>query len=315
MTNFDQIVGHGEEIQRLRTLIASGKLPHALLFHGPSGVGKRTVAKALAQALFCREASGCGQCPPCQRLAGGTHPDLVLVTKEEKRTQLLIDQIRELSQFLALTAMEAPWKVAILDDAAEMNPAAASALLKTLEEPAPQTLLILVTGRPGSLLPTIRSRCQATRFQALSRDEVAVVLKRELPEATDAALAQAAELADGSAARGLLFCEGDLLEMHRKLRRHLEEASTRKISELSAFAGAWSKPDRFATALELLQGWLTETIHASVTQGGGKESDVLEFARWAADLMERAKTFNLNRQLVMESLFIRYSRLKSGGSI
>ena len=179
------IHGHRRTWARLTTLLDANRLPHAMLFLGPPGVGKALVAQRLAARLACTEPGApCGACAGCVQVVAGSHPDLRSIGaptaggRREGRTkkEIGIDQARDLKRFVALQAIAAPRKVAIIDDADRLSIAAQNALLKTLEEPPGQALLILVTASPGALLTTVRSRCQRIAFQPLTDDEVRAAL-------------------------------------------------------------------------------------------------------------------------------------------
>ena len=146
------------------TALEGGRLPHGLLLHGPDGVGKERFAGVLAAGLFCRQrvagVTPCGACPECALSRGGSHPDLHWLRRPEDKKSIGVDQVREACDELAMTSMRGGYRVAIITPANIMTIAAQNALLKTLEEPAPRTLLVLVTARPSQLLPTLRSRCQ-----------------------------------------------------------------------------------------------------------------------------------------------------------
>jgi len=168
MTNLDQadtelypwLSGHWSFfMQRLET----DRLAHALMIEGPSGVGKTALARNMVARLLCREDEprACGQCRSCQLLAGGAHPDYFDLQPEEDSKVIKVDQIRALIGKLDLTTSISERKVAYIHPAEVMNAAAANALLKSLEEPAGNTVLILVSDNPGRLPVTIRSRCQS----------------------------------------------------------------------------------------------------------------------------------------------------------
>jgi len=147
----------------LNNSIENGRLPHAILISGPSGIGKMRLAKALAQHLLCQAEMtkyACGSCKGCQLLAAGSHDDISTLEPEEPGKPIKIDAVRRLIESLSKTAHQGGWKVAIFSPAEAMNISASNALLKNLEEPQPKTLLILVSHRPSLLSATIRSRCQ-----------------------------------------------------------------------------------------------------------------------------------------------------------
>jgi DNA polymerase-3 subunit delta' len=206
---FADILGQDRALSHLRLAFSERRLSQAYCFFGPPGVGKRTTALALAQAVNCLAttarapgpaADACGACAACRKVAAGLHPDVTEVRPGGK-TVIGIDQVREVTGRAALRAYEGRTKVFILDPADLMQEPAANALLKTLEEPAGATLFILVTAAPNALLPTILSRCQGVRFDPLGEGPLRDLLVRcgRTPEAA----AAIAALAGGSAERAL----------------------------------------------------------------------------------------------------------------
>lgn len=174
---FGDIIGHAGQIDLLRRALASDRLGHAYLFHGPEGVGKKLVALSIARALFCPD-GGCGVCPVCRKVDHHNHPDLHLV--EPDGANIKIDQIRDLQRELSLRPLEAERKIALFDHADTLNLAAANSFLKTLEEPPGNALIILLSAHPEKLLSTIRSRCQPLPFRKLSRDDIETALHQRL---------------------------------------------------------------------------------------------------------------------------------------
>src|SRR5690606_26968585 len=141
---------------------AANKLPHALMLAGPKGIGKRHLAEALAHLLLCLapvEGTPCGKCRSCQLNHAQPHPDFLMLAPEEGSKAIKVDQVRGLIESLGKTAQQGGYKVLVLEPAEAMNINSANALLKSLEEPANNTLLILVSHTPSAVLPTIRSRC------------------------------------------------------------------------------------------------------------------------------------------------------------
>lgn len=178
---FAQIVGHSRSLDLLRRAVSRGSVPQSLLFAGPEGVGKHAVAVALAQALNCPQqvdGDGCGTCNACRRIAAGTFSDVVVLDKGEKAS-IGIDPLRDrVLNPIGYRPFEGRRRVFIIDAADDMTVQAQDSLLKTLEEPPPSAVLILVTAYPDSLLPTIRSRCRRVRFGPLADEDVARVLTR-----------------------------------------------------------------------------------------------------------------------------------------
>ncbi len=163
---WDSVRGQAGPVAYLKGAIAKGRVVSGYLFSGPEGVGKALTAAVFAAALNCRvrPGEGCGECPDCRAVARGGHPDVHRLAPSSKSRLIVIDQIRELRRTVHLSARGDNWKVFLIEDADRMNSAAQNTFLKTLEEPPPRTILILITSRPAALLPTIRSRCQGIRF-------------------------------------------------------------------------------------------------------------------------------------------------------
>lgn len=188
-----------EEAWRLLSgALAAQRLHHGLLVAAPAGYAKRALVEAFAAAALCtqRTAGGdaCGRCRACVLFAAGSHPDFVRVTFEVRddgkpRSELTVDQIRALSQRLAMASQFGGLQIAVIDPADRLNAAAANALLKTLEEPTPATVIVLVADDPSRLPATIRSRCQRIDVRSPSRDEALAWLRAQ---DVDAAHAQAA---------------------------------------------------------------------------------------------------------------------------
>jgi DNA polymerase-3 subunit delta' len=173
------IVGHEWAVEHLDRAIQHGRVRHAYLFTGPDRIGKMTLARVFAAALNCTgDRPPCGQCRACTLIARDAHPDVTLVEAASMGSALRIEQVRELQQTLALRPYEARYRVAILRRFHEANPAAANALLKTLEEPSPDVVLILTANSADGLLPTIVSRCQLLNLRPLPVRTVRDALER-----------------------------------------------------------------------------------------------------------------------------------------
>lgn len=177
---------HAEHWSRLQARRARNAMPHALLLCGPAGLGKRDFMRRFAQGLLCTQAQdgmACGHCRSCLLFVAGTHPDFAKLSfglrkDGVQRSEIVVDQIRELSARLAMSSQFGGWQIVCIDPADAMNAAAANALLKTLEEPSPQTMLLLVADAPWRLPQTIRSRCQRIEFHLPPRDEALAWLQQ-----------------------------------------------------------------------------------------------------------------------------------------
>ena len=174
---FADVVGQESAVRSLRCAVASGRLPHALIFSGPEGVGKATCAAILAAALNCRASprEACGVCRSCHKIARGLHPDVLTVVPDGRHIRM--SQVLEICKQVAYRPYEGSCRVVVVDRAHAMNPSAQNAILKTLEEPPPSSMLILVTSAPGGLLPTVHSRCQELRFGPLPLPDVQRTLR------------------------------------------------------------------------------------------------------------------------------------------
>lgn len=234
--------------------------PHALLLAGPAGLGKREFADAFAKALLCHanraDGSACGTCRTCQLFAAGTHPDLVRVNLELRddgklRTEITVDQMRALSERLVLTAQFGGMQIALIDPADEMNVSASNALLKTLEEPTPNTVLVLIADHPARLSATIRSRCQQIEFRLPSNETAQHWL---VAQGIDAKSAQDALLAsDGNPGRVLAWARSGALKLRREVAQDLHDLAAGNASAYEV-AQRWAKEDvdlrlHFAAAL------------------------------------------------------------------
>lgn len=230
-------VGHEQVWETFRRALAQQRLAGAYLFVGPAGIGKWLTAWNLAQALLCEAAppgtlSACGTCPSCAQVAALTHPDLLVVRKPPDKSvvpiELLIgdDEHRSdggLCYDIALRPFRGGWKVAVIDDADFLNSEGANCLLKTLEEPPPHSLLILITTSQHRQLPTIRSRCQVIRFAPLADDQVDQVLSdMQLVEAPEER-AQLVARAAGSLKRAQELADPLLSEARQVLYKHLSQ--------------------------------------------------------------------------------------------
>jgi len=298
----------------LKGALSSRHVPHAWLFFGPDGVGKELAAVSLAQALTCpvQPFAGCGKCPSCQRVARGSHPDVSWVMPEDELVRrglrgrsdfsaapsrdIRIEQVRRLQERLSLRALEATHKVALIVAAHAMNPPAQNALLKTLEEPPKDTVLILVSSAPDKLLPTIRSRCSKAGFGPLPAAFIAervVALKKGVDKA---AAEQVAALAGGSLSRALEL-DADLLLERRALIARFEALERGDARGWLLLAETMGEDRRTAeAALGVLQAWFRDVAVAQV--GGASQLDV-QLAELAQRASAKVTPAGLMRRLML----------------
>ncbi|HEY6611455.1 MAG TPA: DNA polymerase III subunit delta' [Pseudomonas sp.] len=302
---------------------------HAYLLHGPAGIGKRALAERLAGLLLCRApaaSDACGQCKACLLLRAGTHPDLFELQPEEADKPIRVDQVRELVDFVGQTAQLGGRKLVLLEPAEAMNLNAANALLKSLEEPSGDTVLLLVSHQPSRLLPTIRSRCQQQACPLPGAEAARSWLAGQLPELDAAVHRRLLELAAGSPLRALQLYRDGVLEQ-----RNLVEEGVKKLLKQQAtpseLAESWK-----SVPLPLLLDWFCEWLLLVLRfQMSGDEAGlgapqmgkvigylagrtplpaVLELQDWL--LAQRQKVLgkaNLNRALLLEALLVRWASL------
>jgi len=226
--SFRDVIGHRRLVDLLSRAVARDTLPPSLVLAGPDGIGKRRVAVAVAQALNCvsprtgKDFDSCGTCQACTRIARNVHPDVLIVEPGDSGS-IKVDQVRDVIDRAMYRPFDGKRRVVIIDDADALVPSAQNALLKTLEEPTPSSVFMLVTSRPDLLLPTVLSRCPRLRFRALDDAEVVAVLKGMGKSETEARAA--AVSADGSISRALEASTGELVEARDVARRVLKLAA------------------------------------------------------------------------------------------
>ncbi|GAM08200.1 DNA polymerase III subunit delta' [Geobacter sp. OR-1] len=262
---FDDIIGHDRITGILQRAVAARRIAHAYLFVGPEGCGKRKTAVALVEAMYCKDSCGCGKCAACRRVALLQHPDLHIL--EPDGAFIKIDQVRQLQRELSLRPYEAPFKSCIIEAADRFHPAAGNALLKTLEEPPGNALMILLTANPDAVLQTIRSRCQLLNFQTLSEESVARILVQQGVGQETARLA--ASLSGGSPGRAHAFSNDEVLSGRHELLEQILSLSGGDISQL------FTRSERLAAdkenlpeLLDLLMTFLRDLLHI---QSGSSE--------------------------------------------
>ncbi len=264
------IVGHDAVAERFRQTLASGRLASTYLFVGPAGIGKRTFAERLAQTLLCsvpHDFQACGQCESCRLAQAGNHPDLLLVEKPAERSYIPVEtfigpkdkRMREgLCHDIGLKPYLGQRKCAVIDDADYLNVEGANALLKTLEEPPPGSVLMLIGTSVSRQLPTIRSRCQTVRFRPLSNDQVAQVLRSTGAATVDNAAQQLSQSSDGSVRRALELADPEIAEFRRRL---VELLSSQPVDSLRIADAVSAMVDAAGKEASARRACLRQTVH------------------------------------------------------
>jgi DNA polymerase-3 subunit delta' len=338
----EDIIGQERAITILRGFQLRKRVPHALLFAGDEGIGKKLAAINFAKALNCRGAGigvqvgidskrgsgfgeqdaklqtqtdACDQCPSCKKINGGNHPDVSVIAPEGDGGQITVSAIRALEEALSFKPFEGQWKVAIIDDADRLNQSAANAFLHTLEEPTPQSVLVLVSSRPEVLLPTIRSRCQKINFSPLPVDAMSNYIRENV-----------SGLSDGQSALLSLLSGG---RIGTALNENLIEQRDRSCEILKQLLGegwedVWEDKYDMEQWFDWGQLWMRDiavfkaTGQTELLINADRAEDIGAIARGAAikDILKLARElytirrqlfFNLNKQVTLNytSLLLR----------
>lgn len=318
-------LGNARIVEILRRAVSQDRLPHAMIFAGPSGVGKRTLAILLAQVVNCLDGQGnkiCGKCSSCCKIRARAHPDIREIQPEG--ATIRIEAIRNVINEVAYQPFEARYRVVIIDPADQMQLAAANCLLKTLEEPPSPTIIILITTNPYMLLETIRSRSQMLQFGGIPQKQIEGYLVNVVGRSQqDARLA--AIFSGGSLGHALVFNTSKFREIRS---RALEFARLllleRNFAELSALSAVLAKQkDSFQDWIGVLEVILQDIYHAKIAPGCIGQQDILEELNGISGAISRsaiisaidgltrlkgALRHNANRQLALESLFLSQNR-------
>ena len=320
--SFKEIPGQERQIEIIKNAIKNDRVPHAYLFLGEDGIGKTQTALTMAKALNCSSQvdDSCDMCNTCRKIDNGNHPDITVL--EPEGTYIKISQIRELQRSLQYKPYEERKRVCIIPDAEKLTLEAKNALLKTLEEPPPETILILISTRPHLLLSTISSRCQRLKFQPLAPNVIAKVIKEKLKKDESTAL-KIASLAGGSLKNACELAEKSTLEYRDRLIHKLNALSSENIDGIFEFAEELSKEkDELIRILDLLKMWFRDLLvfKEGVSVDRLKNQDFLreikqhETRFTTADLLEKisvvndaqsALLMNSNKRLTLEVMFLK----------
>ncbi len=305
-TGFEAIRGQAHACQILLSAFRSGRVPHAYLFVGPEGVGKRATALQWAKALNCASPASpggaCETCAACRKIQARNHPDVLWIGFEhqarllnepvDKQRSIKIDTVRDMEHMLRLKPLEGRVKIAFLEPADKLVEAAAHALLKILEEPPPQTHLVLLALDASQLLDTIRSRCQWVRFRPLPAATVAELLQQGPTGVTDEEALRIARLSEGSLSRARALLEGG-----EGMDFDWEAAP---LSELLSWAEQFHTPRNGRAAAQDFLRRLLAQFQEDLRQGRCEEAEL----RRVLDALHQIQQ-NVSSQLVLETLLLR----------
>jgi DNA polymerase III subunit delta' len=293
------LIGHAAAEAALLKAQRSGRMPHAWLFAGPRGVGKATLAFRFARHLLADDgdAGMLFAAPPTslaldpshpafRRVASGGHPDLLVVERsvdprsKRLRKEIVVEDTRAVAEFLHLTPAAGRWRIVILDDADLMNRNAANALLKILEEPPRQAVLLLLSDNPGRLLPTIRSRCRRLGLKPLSPAEVREALGRLRPDLPADGVAALTRLAEGSIGRALDLAAADGLSIYSSLLNMISRLPRLNYEELHGLAERFGRGE--GEGFRLIAELLPAAVARLVAIAGGRREEALPEEQAAA---------------------------------
>jgi DNA polymerase III subunit delta' len=316
------LFGHAEPEQVLLEAYRSGRIPHAWLIGGPNGIGKATLAYRMARFVLAnpdptapvvRKATSLtlpDDDRTLRRIAAQGHPDLLVLERvvNEKTgklyTVIRVDDVRRTVPFFGSTAGEGGWRVAIVDTADELQyPQAANALLKILEEPPRNALLLLISHAPARLLPTIRSRCRRLSLRPLSAEDVARAAALALGrDAEDSELREASLLAEGSVGRALTLLEGPALALRKRVVDLLERLPTVDPQALHALGDALGgfEPQRLASFIDAVNEWLADHLASADRERMLRIAEAWDKVNQAA---RDADEYNLERKPLVFSVF------------
>jgi DNA polymerase-3 subunit delta' len=317
------LFGHAEAERTLLEAYQGGRIPHAWLVGGEAGIGKATLAYRMATFVLANPDPAApavqkatslavpADRPVARRVAGQSHTDLLTLERifNEKTGKLFssirVDDVRRTVSFFGSTAGEGGWRIAIVDSVEEMEKAGENALLKVLEEPPPRALLLLISHAPGRVLPTIRSRCRLLMLRPLAASNVALAAASVLDQDADSAdILAAAQAADGSVSRALMFLDGPALELRQRIIALLDglpHVDQRALHALGDKLGGVDAAPLLAF-METVNSWLS----AQLNDGLDDKRRMARFAE-AWDKVNRAgrdtEEYNLDRRPFVFSVF------------
>ncbi|MBI5675942.1 MAG: DNA polymerase III subunit delta' [Nitrospirae bacterium] len=336
------IIGQEKALNILRGCVRKGRIPHALLFAGDDGIGKKLTAINFAKTLNCLnvensdssvksdglfeetelqtpnskpQIDACDQCPSCKKIEKGNHPDVFIVGPEGDGDQIKVDAIRQLEESLSYKPFEGEYKIAIIDNAEKMNQSTANAFLATLESPPAHSILIMVSSRPEMLLSTIRSRCQRINFSPLPVEVMGKLLEERLKGLGHEQAMLLSILSGGKLGYAL---DEDLIEARDRSFDEFKDMLVNPETEVWEDKGSMERWFDWAQLLLRDAAVFRATGRTDLLINQDKENEIKEMSKKAAlkDILKlagelhrirRLLNFNLNKQLTLNhtSLLLR----------
>ena len=293
--SFSSIYGQEGPIAVLRNALGNKRVPHALLFYGADGIGKRTTALVFSKALNCKAGGTdpCDTCTSCRKIESGNHPDVLILEPEGQFIK--VADIKELQERLRFLPLEGVRRVVIIDDAERMNVTSANSLLKTLEEPTPSNVFVLVSSRPHLLPMTILSRCHRLRFNPVQRDVIAAFLEeKHLLEPAKAVIL--ASSAGGSIGRALNLHKGDYFALRERILSRISKGPLDPLGCLALAGELASDKEDIPEALDILKAWYRDLL---VFKETGRAEALIN--RDHSDSLERLASV-LGREAILRSV-------------
>jgi DNA polymerase-3 subunit delta' len=315
---FTQLFGQEKAKRLISRSLTADRVPHAYIFKGPEGVGKKMFARGVAAAVNCRNdkiIGACGICSSCKKFRSMNHPDFLVVSPD--KGMIKIDQIRRLTRELSYPPYESLMRVVVLEDVQTMRREAANSLLKTLEEPPENNLLILIAEASQEILATLSSRCQVIPFSQLSLDDTATILVQQGIDFESARLL--ARLSEGSPGKALQLHKSEIIGLWRKLVSFLSDPKMdpdRDVGDLLHLAETMAAlKEELPSLLGLLKIWLRDLLLSENQDHEMIQSESKPVKNWNSaalfaglQAIGRAETElsrNCNRNLVCEVLLFK----------
>jgi len=344
------LIGNARALAAVQRALSGGSPPHAWLFAGPAGVGKASLARWLAQAVNCAQSGvhsdergapePCGECAQCSRIARGIHSDVIIVTippPEDgvQHKDISVDQVREIEQAVALAPFEGRTRVAIIDPADAMSAGAQNAFLKTLEEPPPNAVFVLVATREDDLLPTVRSRCRKVEFGLVAAGEIEAALRERGADEEQARLLS--RLAEGRPERALMLAAdpkrldkrrelleeasalagmpmADLMDLTERMARQFRERREAVFDRLSAWLSWWR--DVLLVQSGAGDGIANVDLTAALGADAGRydRADVLAFVQALITCRERLEA-NVQARIALDATLVLAPRVRTTAAL